>query len=162
MTLASQYPSLVSKLVLFGPIKSPPQAGKDGARARAETVRSGGMGKVADTVVGNAFAENSLKNRTEIVAFAREMLTRQDPEGYALACISLSNSADPDWSKITSRTTIISGAEDKVASPAVCTAIKENLKNAEVEYMTWENVGHWHTLENAVESAKVVKKAVES
>jgi len=162
MTLASLHPSLVSKLVLFGPIKSLPQAGKDGTKARAEAVRSGGMGKVADTVIGNAFAANSLKNRTEIVAFAREMLTRQDPEGYALACIALSNATDPDWSKIKARTTIVSGAEDKVSTPAVCTAIKENLKHIGVDFVTWENVGHWHTLENALESAKAVHKAVQT
>lgn len=159
MTLASQHASLVSNLVLFGPIKPPPQAGKDGATARAEAVRSGGMAKVADTVVGNAFSANSLKNRTEVVSFAREMLTRQDPEGYALACLSLAGSKEPDWGAIRAKTTIVSGKEDKVSAPPVCNAIRDNLANAKVEFLTWENVGHWHTLENAVESAEVVKKA---
>ena len=90
-----QHPSVVTKLVLFGPIKSPAQAGQDGARARAEAVRLGGMAKVADTIVGNAFSAKSLKSRTEVVAFGREMLCRQDPEGYALACLALANSLDP-------------------------------------------------------------------
>jgi len=163
MTLAAKHPTLVTKLVLFGPIKSPPQPGKDGAKARAENVRAGGMAKVADTVVGNAFAANSLKNRTEIVSFAREMLTRQDPEGYALACQSLANSVDPEWKDVKAAVTIVSGAEDKVAAPAVCEAIKRLLVGVKsLDFVTWENVGHWHTLENTVEAVEVVKKAVEA
>ncbi|KAE9376458.1 alpha/beta-hydrolase [Stipitochalara longipes BDJ] len=160
LTLASKYPSLVSKLVLFGPVKPPPQAGKDGLNARASTVRDAGMAKVADTVISNAFAPKTLKERTEIVAFAREMLCRQDPEGYALACEALASSQDPDWRAVKADTKILCGKEDKVASPAVCEAIKANLTFAKVELETWENVGHWHMLENVSGSAKVLRKVM--
>jgi len=160
-TLAAKHPSLISKLVCYGPIKPPPEAGRNGAKARASAVREGGMAKVADTVVGNAFAANSLKSRTEIVSFAREMLCRQDPEGYALACESLANSTDPDWSAIKAKVSIVSGAEDKVSAPAVCNAIRDLLKGTQVEFETFENVGHWHMLENVKGSIEVLKKAVQ-
>jgi 3-oxoadipate enol-lactonase len=161
LTLAANHSSLVSKLVLFGPIKSPPQRGKDGAKARASATRIGGMAKIADTVIGNAFAANSLQSRTEIVGFAREMLCRQDPEGYALACESLANSRDPEWSAIKAKTTIVSGSEDRVATPAVCAAIEQNLTDAEVELVTLEGVGHWHMLEDLGRCKAVLIKGVE-
>lgn len=160
LTLAAKQPSLVSKLVLYGPIKAPPQAGRDGAKARAESVRKGGMVAVADTVVGNAFAAHTLKERPEIVAFGRELLSRQNAEGYALACLSLAESRDPEWKTIKAKTVIVSGSEDKVSTPALCKAIAEELRHTDVELFTFEGVGHWHTLENAKQSAEVLRKAV--
>lgn len=162
LTLAAKEPSLISKLVLYGPIKAPPQAGRDGAKARAESVRKGGMAAVADTVVGNAFAARTLKERPEIVAFGRELLSRQNAEGYALACLSLAESRDPEWSAIKAKTTIVSGSEDRVSTPALCKAIAEELGHTKVDLVTFEGVGHWHTLENAKESAEVLKAAVSS
>lgn len=162
LTLAAKQPSLISKLVLYGPIKAPPQAGRDGAKARAESVRKGGMAAVADTIVGNAFAVKTLKERPETVAFGRELLSRQNAEGYALACLSLAESQDPEWSAIKAKTTIVSGNEDKVSTPALCKAIAEELGHTKVDLVTFEGVGHWHTLENARESAAVLKKVVSS
>lgn len=162
ITLAAKQPSLISRLVLYGPIKPPPQAGRDGAKGRAETVRKGGMAAVADTVIGNAFAAKTLKERPEIVAFGRELLSRQSAEGYALACLSLAESQDPEWKAVKAKTTIISGSEDKVSNPTVCKAIADLLGHNEVDFVTFEGVGHWHTLENAAESAQVLKKAIES
>ena len=161
MTLAAKQPSLVLRLVLFGPIKAPPQAGRDGAIARAETVRKGGMAAVADTIISNAFAASTLKSRPEIVSFGRELLSRQNPEGYALACLSLAGSEDPRWKSIKAKTTIVSGAEDKVSNPTTCKAIAENLGGSNVDLITWDGVGHWHTLENAIGSAHIVKEAVQ-
>lgn len=162
MSLAAKQPSLISRLVLYGPIKPPPQAGRDGARARAEAVRKGGMAAVADAVVGNAFAGKTLNERPEILAFGRELLSRQNAEGYALACLSLADSKDPDWGAIKAKTTIVSGSEDRVSSPSVCKAIADLLEHAEVNIVTFDGVGHWHTLETASESAKVLKTALQS
>lgn len=162
LTLAAKQPSLVSKLVLYGPIKAPPPAGRDGAKARAESVRKGGMAAVADTVVGNAFAPRTSEERPEVVAFGRELLSRQNAEGYALACLSLAESRDPEWSAIKAGTTIVSGSDDKVSTPTLCKAIAEELGHTKVEVVTFGGVGHWHTLEYANESAKVLRKAVSS
>lgn len=120
------------------------------------------MAAVADTIVGNAFAVKTLKERPETVAFGRELLSRQNAEGYALACLSLAESQDPEWSAIKAKTTIVSGNEDKVSTPALCKAIAEELGHTKVDLVTFEGVGHWHTLENARESAAVLKKVVSS
>lgn len=91
------------------------------------------MAKVADTVIGNAFSSKSLKGKPEVVAFARELLSRQDPNGYALGCEALASSQDPEWGAVKAKTTIVIGKEDQVSSPAVCEAIKDNLTSAKVD-----------------------------
>ena len=162
LQLCAKNPLLIRRLILYGPIKPPPEAGRTGARGRAETVRKGGTAAVADTVVGNAFSAKSLKDRPEIVGFGRELLCRQDKEGYALACEALAESQDPDWANIKAPTVIVSGSEDKVSSPSVCQAFKGLLRNANVKIVTFEGVGHWHTLEDAQGSIKVLKDAMQS
>ena len=160
MTLAAKSPSLVSNLVLLGPIKPPPDANRAGPRDRAAKVKEGGMAAVADTIISNAFSSKSLKERPEVVAFGRELLSRQDPEGYAQACMSLAESKDPDWNSITARTAIMSGNEDKVSTPQLCQTNKQLLKNAETEMISLENVGHWHTLEDLRRCVETIKSMV--
>lgn len=120
------------------------------------------MAAVADTVIGNALPAGTLKERPEIMDFGRELLSRQDQEGYALACEALARSQDPNWAKIKIPTVIVSGSEDKVASPPICKTIEELLQEAKVTSVTFEGVGHWHTLENAQESVKILKDAMQS
>lgn len=160
MNLAAKCPNLVSNLVLLGPIKPPPDANRAGPRDRAAKVREGGMAAVADTIISNAFSSRSLQERPEIVAFGRELLSRQDPEGYAQACMSLADSKDPDWDSITAKTVILSGNEDKVSAPQLCQTIKQLLKNAEPEMISLENVGHWHTLEDSGRCVAAIKNMV--
>lgn len=158
-TLAAKNPSLITRLVLLGPLKAPPDQGRSGARDRAAKVREGGMVAVADTIIGNAFSPLTLKSRSEVVSFGRELLSRQNPEGYALACLSLAESTDPDWAKIQAKTTIVSGSHDKISTPALCQTIAGLLEDARV--VTLEDVGHWHTLEAPQEVAQIVKQATD-
>ena len=159
-TLAAEEPSLVSNLILFGPIKAPPDQGRAGARDRALKVRAGGMAAVADTVIGNAFAPSTLQSRPEVVSFGRELLCRQNPEGYALACMSLAESKDPDWTAIEAKTIIISGSQDKVSNPTLCQTIAGLMDHKKVEVIPFEDVGHWHTLEKPQEAAQVIRNAM--
>jgi len=160
--VAAHSPDLIQNLILLGPIKTPPAAAASGPRDRATTVRASGMAKVADTIVTNAFSAHSLKNKTEIVAFAREMLTRQDPYGYALACDALANGPDPEWTSVKAKTVIVGGEEDKVAKPEVCDAVAGLLTKVEgkVEVLRWKDVGHWYMLENVAGCVEVVRGVV--
>lgn len=151
---------MIANLMLFGPMKAPPDQGRAGAHDRASKVRAGDVAAVADTIFGNAFAPSTLKYRPEIVAFGRELLSRQNAEGYALACLSLAESEDPDWTKIQAKTTIVSGSEDKVSNPTLCKTIAGLLKDTHVDLITFEDMGHWHTLEKPQDSAKVIKDAL--
>lgn len=157
MHFAATYPEVSPTLVLFGPVRQLPQAGHEGTLARAANVRSKGMAAVADTVISNALAPETLKSRPELAGFARELLCRQDNEGYAMACDALAGAQDPEWSKIKAKVMIVSGAQDKVSAPATCSGIKEALGGTQVELTSWDGVGHWHTLENAKGAGELVK-----
>jgi len=156
--VAASQPSLIKNLILLGPIKTPPAAAASGPRDRATTVRSSGMAKVADTIVLNAFSAHSLKTKTEIVAFAREMLTRQDANGYAMACDALANGTDPEWANVKAKVVVVGGEEDKVAKPEVCGAISGLLGGeGEVESHRWKDVGHWYMLENVTGCVEIIR-----
>lgn len=149
LSLAAKRPDIVKQLVLFGPVKTPPEAGQNGLKARAKAVREGGMAAVADTVISASLSPSTLASKPEVVGFARELLSRQHPEGYAQACEALASGPDPQWGKVTAKVTIVAGVDDKVSAGAVLDAITANLTNAEtVNRVTFERVGHWHTLEN--------------
>jgi 3-oxoadipate enol-lactonase len=154
--LAATLPDKVKALVLFGPISPPPEAGQKGLKGRATTVREKGMVAVADTVVGNAFAAESYKSKRAEVSLAREMLTRTDPEGYALACEAAANSSPPDFGKIKANVVIVSGSEDKVSTVAAGEATTKNLGSSAKQEVV-ENVGHWHMLEAPGKAVEVIK-----
>ncbi|KAK4943050.1 hypothetical protein LTR10_017249 [Elasticomyces elasticus] len=157
--LASQRPDVVKDLVLFGPVRAPPpEAGQKGLTARAELVRKSGMVAVADTIVSNAFAAESFTKRKAQVALAREMLTRQDPEGYALAIESLKNGSLPNWETIKAKTWVASGSEDKVSTVAAGESTVKDI-GSHAQQVTFESVGHWHMLEDPAGSVDLIKKA---
>ena len=157
--LAAKLPEIITRLVLYGPVKPPPEAGQNGLHARAKTVRDSGMVAVADTVIGASLSPTTQKTRPELVGFARELLSRQQPEGYALACEALAGSSEPDWSRITAKVIIVSGSDDKVSSPAAVESIVSNLTSATKEVISFKEVGHWHTLENPSGCIQAIEKA---
>lgn len=163
MNLAAKHPEHVDSLVLFGPLRPPPEFGRQGAAARADAVRRYGMTEVVDTVLGNSFPPGFLTSKPEVAALGRELLCRQPPEGYALACLALSNSVEPQWDAIRAPTTIVSGNLDKVSRPEICSSIKQALEpSCAVSFISWDGVGHWYPLERPTGCAEIIRSAVHS
>ena len=156
--LAAKRPEKVKGLVLFGPVSPPPEAGQKGLKARAASVREGGMAAVADTVVGNAFAPVSYTQRRGEVSLAREMLTRSDAEGYALACEALAKSSPAPFAQVKARTFVVSGEDDKVSTVSGGQSICSDLGHLAKQDIL-KDVGHWHMLEAPEESVRIIKKA---
>jgi hypothetical protein len=46
-------------------------------------------------VVANALSETTRRDKPEVAAFVRELVMRQDPEGYARNCEALAAATDP-------------------------------------------------------------------
>ena len=90
--------------------------------------------------------QNSYTQKKGEVALAREMLCRQDPEGYALACEALAQSSIAPWKEITAKAIVVSGEEDKVSTVAVGKSIGDNLASSS-EQCVLSDTGHWHMLE---------------
>ncbi|EXJ83055.1 hypothetical protein A1O1_06673 [Capronia coronata CBS 617.96] len=156
--LASKQPQLISSLVLFGPVRPPPPAGQTGLKARGSLVRKDGMVAVADTVVANAFAAESYVSRRAQVTLARELLTRQDPEGYALAVEALAASSLPAWEPLRGkRILILSGSEDKVSTVEAGQGSVKDI-GSEAEQKVLQGVGHWHMLEDATASVQAIRE----
>ncbi|KAI1460018.1 alpha/beta-hydrolase [Annulohypoxylon moriforme] len=154
--LAAKYPEIVKEVVTFGPVRPVPEAAQKALAARSSTVRKQGMVAVADTIISNAFSAKSLSNRKAEVSLAREMLTRQDPEGYALAVDALSQSSAPVWSQIRGKVVVLSGDEDKVSTLAVGANIVSDI-GSNAQQVTCKDTGHWHMLESPEECIKVIK-----
>ena len=155
--LAAKQPSLIKSLVLFVPVPSPLQAIKHGYSARAQAVRKGGMPSIADAVIGNTLPLAS--SRPVVSAFVRELLCRQNSEGYSLALEALAGSEHPRWALIKAPTTIISGTADKVSAPGVAQAVASLLKpSCSVDVIAWEGIGHWHPFESPEKASTMVKR----
>ena len=58
-------------------------------------LREKGTGAVAPGVVANALSETTRRDKPEVAAFVRELVMRQDPEGYARNCEALAAATDP-------------------------------------------------------------------
>ncbi|KAM3067060.1 hypothetical protein ACMFMG_011733 [Clarireedia jacksonii] len=155
--LALEHPGLVSKLILMGPPPSPlPEAVSQGSYARAALVRKEGMLSVVDTIVQAGTSAYSQQNKPLSIVAVRTSLLSQDAEGYAKACAALAGSADDrmDVKSLHIPVSIVTGEEDKVATPALCEKYSEATGGGHVEVL--KDVGHWHLFEDVEGTVKAV------
>lgn len=140
----------VSALALLGAVKAPGDAGRTANRERAGKVREGGMAAVAGTIVGAATSEATRRDHPERAAFVRELLLRQQPEGYARSCEALAGATEPETAKISAPVLLLTGSEDKVGAPAVSEELAGRLSQ-DVTTRIYDDVGHWTAVEAPAE-----------
>ena len=145
--LAANHPQRVMSLALMGPVPALPEAARPVVRDRAAKARSEGMRPIADAIVEAATSSDTKTNQPAIAAFVRELLMRQDAEGYARHCEALADSQSADLAAIQCPTLLITGDQDKVAPPEVMEALRSQISGAQAHQMT--GCGHWTTLERA-------------
>jgi pimeloyl-ACP methyl ester carboxylesterase len=98
-------------------------------------------------VVANALSETTRRDKPEVAAFVRELVMRQDPEGYARNCEALAAATDPGPVDPNLPLLLVTGADDKVGPPDVSSELAAAHGNATVEIVP--GVGHWTALEAA-------------
>ncbi|MDT7561973.1 MAG: hypothetical protein QOG76_597 [Pseudonocardiales bacterium] len=145
--LAARHPAKVSALALLGAVREPPEAGRQAQRDRAAVLREKGTAAVAPGVVANALSETTRQRRPEVAAFVRELVMRQDPEGYARNCEALGGATDPGPIATSLPLLLITGDDDKVGPPEASQELADAHGNAAVEILP--GVGHWTALEAA-------------
>ena len=145
--LAANHPQRVMSLALMGPVPALPEAARPVVRDRAAKARSDGMRPIAEAIVEAATSSDTKTNQPAIAAFVRELLMRQDAEGYARHCEALADSQSADLAAIQCPTLLITGDQDKVAPPEVMEALRSQISGAQAHQMT--GCGHWTTLERA-------------
>jgi 3-oxoadipate enol-lactonase len=146
-TLAARHPALVSRLVLLGAVAEPADAARQAQRDRAATLRKDGTAAVAPGVVANALSETTRRDKPEVAAFVRELIMRQDPEGYARNCEALAAATDPGPVDPSLPLLLITGSDDKTGPPEVSQAIAGVHGSATVTVI--DGIGHWTALEAA-------------
>jgi pimeloyl-ACP methyl ester carboxylesterase len=146
-SLAARYPDKVSALALLGAVREPADAGRQAQRDRAATLRDKGTSAVAPGIVANALSETTRREQPEVTGFVRELVMRQDPEGYARNCEALAGATDPGPVDPKLPLLLITGEDDKVGPPEASHELAESHGNAAVEILP--GVGHWTALEAA-------------
>ncbi|WP_446212894.1 alpha/beta fold hydrolase [Micromonospora sp. IBSANI012] len=154
--LAARYPDKVSALALLGAVREPAEAGRQAQRDRAATLREKGTAAVAPGVVANALSETTRRDKPEVAAFVRELVMRQDPEGYARNCEALAAATDPGPIAAALPLLLVTGSDDKVGPPEASQELADAHGSATVEILP--GVGHWTALEAAAPITNLLLK----
>ena len=153
---AAAQPALVKSLVLLGPFLAPPESARAALRDRAAKARVAGMQPIADAIVQGSTAAATRRDRPVVLALIREMLMRQDPEGYALTCEALAAADAPDIGAIKCRTLLIAGDEDSVAPAGGARDIAGRMADARLTVLAQS--GHWMSLEKAADVTDALRE----
>ena len=148
-------PERVKDLVLLGPLAAPPDPARAALKDRAELARKEGMTSIADTIANVALSTETKSLRPVAVGFVRELLMRQNPEGYALSCIALSEAQAAKAESISCKTLLITGDEDGVAPPANVEKLDSALPNSSMTVL--EGCGHWTATEKPSEVNALIR-----
>ena len=160
--LAVEAPGLVRSLALFGPLLSPPDAARSAIRTRGEKARAEGvpgMQAIADALVQASTSAETKAKRPTAVAFVRESLMRQDPDGYARTCYALAEAEPADTARVGCSTLLVTGDEDAVAPPQSVRALGERISGAQVEVL--RGCGHWTPVEKPEECIAALRRFYE-
>ena len=155
-TLAARRPDLVSAAVLLGAVAEPTEQARRAQHDRAALVRREGTAAVAPAVVANALSEETRQRKPEVAAFVRELIMRQDAEGYARNCEALAGATTPAPISPHLPLLLITGQDDKVGPPSVSTGLADAHGNAGLEIL--DGVGHWTALEAAIPVTQLLQK----
>ncbi len=153
--LAVAHPKLVRSLALFGPVHALGDTARSGVRARAAKLRSAGiaaMHELAQSLVAGALSADTRERQPLAVAFVRESLQRQSPDGYARTCDALADAQPAAVERIDASALLITGDEDAIAPPQAVRTLAGRFKDARIVVLS--RCGHWTPIERAEECSR--------
>jgi len=153
--IAAEHAAFVRSMVLFGPFPEPLEPARQGLRDRAAMARSEGMAPIADAIVQAATSADTRTRQPVVAALVREMVMRQDPEGYAGTCEALSEARAADLSRIGCPVLLVTGDDDPSAPPSIVRTMAERLGRGRAVVLN--RCGHWTTFERAAEVNDLMK-----
>ena len=157
---AANEPSAVKSLALFGPLLAPPDQARTNIRGRAAKAREEGMRGIADALVQASLSSETRTKRRTAVAFVRESLMAQDPDGYARSCEALAEMQSADTAKIACPTLLVTGDEDVVSPPQSVRMMGQKIAGSRVEVL--RGCGHWTPAEKPDECIALLKQFYET
>ena len=143
--IAAEHAERVKSIALLGPLAEPPEPARQAIRDRAAVARKSGMVPIADTLVEVAISAETRAHQPATAAFVREILMRQDAEGYARTCEALAAATSANLSHIRCPTLLVTGDEDGVSPPPAVKALGSRIKGSRVAVLP--GCGHWTPIE---------------
>jgi len=141
LQLAIRHGMRFDRLVLVGSAIAFPDAGRATFRALADKVEQDGMAAVTGAAMRRMFPERFIAANREVVAGREAVFEQIDPAVFASACRALATlDLDADLARVRNRTLIVVGAQDEATPPALGSALKERLADAELVEMP--GLGH--------------------
>jgi pimeloyl-ACP methyl ester carboxylesterase len=147
--IATEAPHMVASLVLFGALLEPPDAARAGLKNRAALARAEGMAPIADQIIEGSLSASTKATQPAVIAFVRESVMRQDPEGYARHCEALAVAEAADHRLIAAPTVLITGDADSVAPASMAQTLADRIGGARLSLL--DRCGHWSTLEKTAD-----------
>ena len=145
--LAAGHAPLVRSLALLGATPGPSSQLTEDLRKRATLARSGGMSNIADAVSARGTSNETQQRNPAAVAFVRESILRQDPEGYARTCEAMAEGYPADVARIACPVLFVTGAHDASTPPSFAHELGARIAKSRVVVLP--SCGHWLTVERA-------------
>jgi len=152
--LAARHPAKVAGLALLGPVPPPDAAGREAIVARAALIRAHGPAAIADAIVTRSLSPGTRSARPEIAAFVRELVMRQDPEGYARNNEALAAAADPGPVDPRLPLLLVAGRDDTLSPPSFSQQIAAAHGSADLRVI--DAIGHQIPLEDARQTTTIL------
>ena len=114
------------------------------------------MAEIAVQILQAATSADTRNNQPVAAALVRELVMRQDPEGYARSCEALAAAEAAEIQHIACPTLLVTGDEDAVGTPSGARAMAERIPGARLVILP--RCGHWTTLERPAESTAALKE----
>ena len=153
---AVKHPQRVEKLVFIGVNRAPPEARRQAIRERVAKVRTEGIDAIVEAVVKGGLSPHTAEQKPEVVAFVRELLTRQPVEGYARSCEAMAAAIAADVRAIRAPVLLIAGADDAISPVANSEGLAADLADARVHVI--EQCGHWHPIEQPAAVSRALRE----
>lgn len=147
--IAAASPTLVRAMILIGGLAEPSEATRKGLGARAQLARTEGMLPIAEQIIAGALSASTRASQPVTVAFVRESIMRQNPEGYAKTCEALAAAQAADARLISAPALLLTGSDDAVNPPSVAEALRARIAGASLSLIG--GAGHWLPVEKPAE-----------
>jgi len=159
--LAAKEPQRVRSLALFGALAEPAPPMREAMRARAALAREQGQQGVFDIAEGisqNALSASTRETQPVTVAYVRDSIAAQDPEGLARNCLALGEARAARLELIRCPVLVVNGDEDVVTPLSGARQLADRL-GGRIE--VFGRCGHWPMLERPLESQRALRDFLE-
>jgi len=147
--LAARHPAKIA-----GPVQPPDAAGRDAILARAAVLRAEGTAAIADAILTRSLSPGTRSAKPEIAAFVRELVMRQDPEGYARNNEALAAATDPGPVDPRLPLLLVAARDDTLSPPPVSEQLAGAHGSADVRVI--DGIGHQIPLEDARRTTEIL------